>query len=232
MICRSYPFEISIPEAHPKGANFKSGRKRREGPTLANPQPRTPQLSWQQLELWVRLAQDGHLPAWDVIIRHFYERVHRYIFKQVKDRTQAEDLTQEVFLGAFRRVAQVKHPRAFAAWLKTLTKRLVRQYHRHRVLQAFRASRFVGRVVFTPTDGWGALKVLEHQEEVQTLRTALNCLRGADRQAVERYYFEGQTLREMSLVFGCPIGTLKRRLHAARSRLRKHLQTQRALKPS
>ena len=51
----------------------------------------------------------------------------------------------------------------------------------------------------------------------------LNRLREMDRRTLIAFYVEGQSLKEMSDEFDSPIGTIKRRLHTARNRLRKEL---------
>ncbi|MEI8021607.1 MAG: sigma factor-like helix-turn-helix DNA-binding protein, partial [Schlesneria sp.] len=51
----------------------------------------------------------------------------------------------------------------------------------------------------------------------------LKRLRSLDRQTLVAFYFEGQSLIEMSDRFRSPVGTIKRRLHTARIRLREEL---------
>ena len=55
---------------------------------------------------------------------------------------------------------------------------------------------------------------------MQQLRSGLERLGVMDRETLWAFYFEGQSLKEMSVVFDSPIGTIKRRLHTARHRLR------------
>jgi RNA polymerase sigma-70 factor (ECF subfamily) len=51
----------------------------------------------------------------------------------------------------------------------------------------------------------------------------LSKLRDLDRRTLIAFYVEGQSLKQMSDKFESPIGTIKRRLHTARNRLRKEL---------
>ena len=51
----------------------------------------------------------------------------------------------------------------------------------------------------------------------------LSRLRDLDRRTLIAFYVEGQSLKQMSDEFASPIGTIKRRLHTARNRLREEL---------
>ena len=60
-------------------------------------------------------------------------------------------------------------------------------------------------------------------EQAEQVRAGIRQLRKLDRETLEAFYFEGQSLKEMSDRFSSPVGTIKRRLHTARSRLREVL---------
>jgi RNA polymerase sigma-70 factor (ECF subfamily) len=62
----------------------------------------------------------------------------------------------------------------------------------------------------------------EREDQVQR---GLNRLPDLDRDTLLAFYFRGQSLIEMSDQFQSPVGTIKRRLHVARKRLAKELQT-------
>jgi RNA polymerase sigma-70 factor (ECF subfamily) len=61
-------------------------------------------------------------------------------------------------------------------------------------------------------------------EQRSSLLRGLYRLKALDRATLEAFYIRGQSLRQMSLHFETPIGTIKRRLHVARKRLRRQLE--------
>lgn len=60
-------------------------------------------------------------------------------------------------------------------------------------------------------------------EKADQVRSGLDRLGDIDRRTLVAFYFDGQSLREMSRQFASPVGTIKRRLHTARNRLRDEL---------
>src|SRR5205807_1081480 len=71
--------------------------------------------------------------------------------------------------------------------------------------------------------GLGPLDRLVQSEEAAELHRGLERLREIDRATLEAFYLRGQSLKQMSRDFATPVGTIKRRLHVARKRLRRQL---------
>ncbi len=67
------------------------------------------------------------------------------------------------------------------------------------------------------------LENLLRSEQAHQVRSGLQRLRELDRKTLIAFYFEGHSLKQMSDEFDSPIGTIKRRLHTARNRLRREL---------
>ena len=65
--------------------------------------------------------------------------------------------------------------------------------------------------------------VLTH-ERARHVQSGLRQLGRMDRETLEAFYVDGQSLVEMSDRFDAPVGTIKRRLHVARKRLARHVE--------
>ena len=95
-------------------------------------------------------------------------------------------------------------------------------------------NRIVRRVPDTPTgpealdaacvEDETPLAVVLAGERRAQLRAGLARLRDLDRETLEAFYVQGQSLIEMSNAFDAPLGTIKRRLHVARKRLAKQME--------
>ena len=164
----------------------------------------------------VRSAQTGDREAFDRLIDRFEPVVLAMCLRRLRNRADAQELCQEVFLQALRKLDQLHDPRCFAGWLRTIAARMAinRAVRRGPVTTVEPAVVAADCIEFeTPL---GTLLARERRSQV---RLGLGRLRRMDRETLEAFYFQGQSLREMSDEFQSPVGTIKRRLHVARKRL-------------
>jgi RNA polymerase sigma-70 factor (ECF subfamily) len=176
--------------------------------------------TWETIDL-VRAAQEGDREAFGVLVQRFESSVFGIALRRLRNRTEALELTQDVFIQAYRKLSQLREPERFAGWLKRITVRLainraVRRPPEFAQDPTLLGARDCPRA--TPLDA------LLTGERADQLRVGLKRLRDLDRKTLLAFYFEGQSLIEMSDRFASPIGTIKRRLHTARIRLRDELQ--------
>ncbi len=182
-------------------------------------------LPAKELELLVAYARQGSRPAWEILASSFYGRVHKYLLHHLGDSVEAEDATQEVFLQAIRHLHQLRISRLFPAWIKAIARRTLRRY-RHRTRGKGSAPGYLSswekNDISSPIPA--PPEIVDQKELAQQVRTAVATLGSLDRQTIEAYYFAGESLGEMSRRLGCPLGTVKRRLHTARRRLAQQLE--------
>ncbi|MEZ6042907.1 MAG: sigma-70 family RNA polymerase sigma factor [Planctomycetaceae bacterium] len=179
-------------------------------------------MSARTLNETVIAAQNGDREAFDELVLQFESRVFGIVMQRLRNTAEADEVVQEVFLRAFRKLSQLNEPDRFAGWLCQIATRLS-------------INRAVRRPNESPVEPetFEALQVapdnpfdhLLRQESIEQLRDGLNRLGDLDRETLWAFYFEGSSLKEMSDQFSSPIGTIKRRLHTARGRLKDVLGT-------
>ncbi len=81
-------------------------------------------------ELLVRRSQAGDRPAFEQLVRQTARLVYARIYLDTADRHRTEDLVQETFLTAWRRIGQVAEPAGFRTWLLTVAKTVTTDAHR------------------------------------------------------------------------------------------------------
>ena len=116
-----------------------------------------------------------------------------------------------------RKLGQLREPERFAGWLRQIAVRMsINKVVRRPKESAVEAETFdaVRADTFTPYDS------TVKKEEAAEVWTGLRRLKDLDRETLIAFYIEGQSLAEMSDSFRSPIGTIKRRLHTARNRLK------------
>ncbi len=174
------------------------------------------------LEYLVEAAQAGDREAFGELVTRFEGMVYSIAFRRLGNHAEAQELSQEVFVKAMQKIEQLEAPAAFGGWLRSITVRMSinRLVRRGPVLtaepQSLESSCVESR---TPLDAVLA------DERAQQVRGGLARLGAMDRSTLEAFYVRGQSLAQMSTSFAAPIGTIKRRLHVARKRLARQLET-------
>jgi len=140
--------------------------------------------------------------------------------RRLGNEAEAQELCQEVFIQAMRKIGQLRDPLCFGGWLRSIANRMaINRAVRTRPTLTLESDQTEPRYAEqeTPLD-----EVLA-QEERDQVRVGLTRLSDLDRDTLVAFYFRGQSLVEMSDEFDSPVGTIKRRLHVARKRLAKEL---------
>jgi RNA polymerase sigma-70 factor, ECF subfamily len=79
---------------------------------------------------WVREAKQGNRWAFNQLIDHFHKDIFRMVFYRIRSRPDAEDITQDIFLQAFKSIAQLKTIEYFKAWLYRIAVNRIRDFYR------------------------------------------------------------------------------------------------------
>ncbi len=168
----------------------------------------------------VRDAQAGDREAFGELVSMFQSTVYWTVMKRVRNTSEASELTQEVFMQALRKLPQLRELERFAGWLRQIAVRMSINRMTRRPQETTCLSDNCSGV---ESESTGPLEDLLREEQASHIRESLGRLREIDRQTLIAFYFKGHSLKEMSDEFASPVGTIKRRLHMARNRLRKEL---------
>jgi len=169
----------------------------------------------------VRAAQGGDRQAFGELFERFERHVMAIALRRLGDFGEAQELCQDVFIQAMKKIGQLREPEAFAGWLRSITNRMaINRLVRRPVDHAIESETLDYACVETRTPLADALA----GERAREVRKGLKQLRRLDRETLVAFYVRGQSLIEMSDAFDAPVGTIKRRLHVARKRLAKHVE--------
>ncbi|MBI3464655.1 MAG: sigma-70 family RNA polymerase sigma factor [Planctomycetes bacterium] len=164
----------------------------------------------------VLAAQTGDREAFGELVERYQRAVFGLALRRLGNYAEAQELTQEVFVQALRKIDQLREPGAFGGWLRSIATRMsINRSVRRGPESSLEPEALEGSCadVETPLD-----RVLARERQTQ-VRAGLRRLRALDRQTLVAFYVKGRTLIEMSDEFDSPVGTIKRRLHVARKRL-------------
>ena len=169
----------------------------------------------------VRAAQRGDRRAFGELATRYERAVYTVVFRRLANHAEAQEVSQDVFVQALRKIGQLRDPRCFGGWLRSIANRLaINRAMRRRPLVTGRPETLEA----TCADRETPLTVLLGRERRHQVHQGLGRLRALDRETLVAFYFQGRSLVEMSEKFASPVGTIKRRLHVARKRLAKELE--------
>jgi len=168
----------------------------------------------------VEASQAGHKGAFGELVSRFEQMVYAVCHRRLGNHTEAQEVTQDVFIKAYEKLDQLQQPAAFPGWLRSIAVRQsINRFTRRAPCVAVEPE-----LLDAPDHRNSAPldSLLAHEREDQ-LYAGLKNLEKLDRSTLEAFYLQGQSLLEMSAAFSAPVGTIKRRLHVARKRLANEL---------
>ena len=84
----------------------------------------------------VMQAREGNRPAFERLIDHYQGDIYRLIYYRIRSRVDAEDLTQDVFVRAYRNISRIREPLKFRSWLFTIAVNRVNDYLRKKKVRS------------------------------------------------------------------------------------------------
>jgi RNA polymerase sigma-70 factor (ECF subfamily) len=165
----------------------------------------------------LRRAQNGEAAAFSQMVELHAKPVWRCARVLCGDDHEAEDLAQETFVEAWRSLQRFDGRARFSTWLYGIL--------RHRFLKSRRKRRPVieedveraGR----PSRETEPLAAAAQAEEATLVLAALAVLPDEHRAVLELRFYADASLAEIATLLGCPLGTVKSRLHHGLEKLRR-----------
>jgi RNA polymerase sigma-70 factor (ECF subfamily) len=157
----------------------------------------------------VAAARKGDIAAFETLVRRYQGDVWRLVRHLLHDRSSADDVTQEVFLRAYRFLPRYRGESKFSTWLFSIA--------RNSVVDELRRTSRRKRL----TDTLGGERAPAHGEPsiAIEIREALAELPMELREPVVLIDIFGMAYSEVASVLGVPEGTIKSRMHRARELL-------------
>lgn len=168
------------------------------------------------------------------LVRRCHRQAYNIAYRLAGNHADAEDLTQEAFVRAFRFFGRYNRDMPFENWLyRIISNVFVDELRRRPKLRTQSLDQPVAPVKGgsevlpeVADDTADPERLLFHGELDEPLQHSLNMLPHEFRQAVILADIEGLSYEEISEVMGCSLGTVRSRLHRGRKLLRNRLREQ------
>ena len=185
-----------------------------------------------ELATLVKEAKDGRLEAFNRLVAEYQAPVYNLAFRMLTDPTMAEDVAQDTFVAAFRKL-HTFHTGNFRAWLMRIATNSCRDHLRSpRVRRSVSLEALEESPSFAvPDTGESPEAHVLRRELAGIIQETLGRLPADQRLAVILVDVQEYSYGEAAQIMGVPIGTVKSRLSRGRLTLRDHLLAQRELLP-
>ena len=172
------------------------------------------------------MSDRPEIPAFDQLLRPHMQGLYRFAFRLAGDKTEAEDLFQDVLTKVFLRLDELAEIDVLRTWLnRVMFNHFIdnrRKYARQRMVMV-EESHLPEETVDSLQGSGSPDQDAEREDNIIQLETALARLSDEHRLLLLLHDVEGYKLSEIHDVTGVPVGTIKSRLHRARARLREFL---------
>jgi RNA polymerase sigma-70 factor, ECF subfamily len=176
-------------------------------------------------------AKGGDVRAFEALVRRYERWVFTLALRMVGDRADAEDMAQEVFLKAYRGLPGFRGGSRFSTWLYAIASHHCLNYLASRDVRARRARRVDSPAgahgeAATPAvdrvadESPGPDAALERRDLRRMIQSALACLTEEHRIVLILRDIHGMAYGEIAENLGVELGTVRSRLHRARTELK------------
>ena len=179
----------------------------------------TPSESTEQLVLLVEDAKAGNRQAFARLADRFHEDVFRMVYYRIRSRTDAEDITQDVFLKVFQKISGIKESAKFRGWLFSITLNRIRDFQRKKRFRSlFKAedenleSHIHDRTGNDPSD---ALDQVLKKDFWRQVSLVMNKLSKMEKEVFLLRFFDHLSLNEIAGIMKKNESTIKTHLYRA-----------------
>ncbi len=170
----------------------------------------------------VERAQHGDKHAFELLVVKYQRRLRRLISRFVRDAAEAEDVTQEAFIKAYRALPGFRGESAFYTWLYRIGINTAKNY----LVALGRRAPTSSQYDFGEGEDFDEVSLLHDvstpenelmsKQVVEVVNASLSKLPDDLRTALTLREIEGLSYEEISEVMSCPIGTVRSRIFRAR----------------
>ena len=173
----------------------------------------------QEEQSLVRLAQKGDKDAFAQLYEAYFNKIYRYVVIKIGNRTEAEDMTQQVFLKAYQSIRSYKWKGVpFSAWLFRIAHNQIVDFYRKKSKRPT-----VRLEESTVVSSDNPLRTVESRFDIERLRTATFQLTSAQQEVISLRFAGGLAIAEVARTMGKSEGAVKALQHSAVAALRKVL---------
>ena len=171
------------------------------------------------MELIIAKVKNGDVAAFGVLVDEHKGMAFTLALRLLKSREDAEEVTQDSFLKAYKNIGQFKGDAKFSTWLYSIVYNTALTHLRKKRVKTTEIGDLSLENLLELSEPDQQWRRLQKEERSGHIKTALNKLRGDDQVAITLFYLNENSLQEICEITGWELSNVKVRLHRARKRL-------------
>ncbi|MBK8142803.1 MAG: sigma-70 family RNA polymerase sigma factor [Chitinophagaceae bacterium] len=167
----------------------------------------------------------GDHQAYAGLVNRYQNYVFTLTLRMVKNREDAEEVAQDVFIKAFKYLADFRGASKFSTWLYTIVNNTCISFLRKKKLEIHSLDNEKVFEVADSMDSGFRANLVEQKSRQSMVHNAIGLLGPDDAEIITLFYKSEQSLEEIAQILGLEVNTAKVRLHRARTRLKEKMET-------
>jgi RNA polymerase sigma-70 factor (ECF subfamily) len=167
----------------------------------------------------------GDQQAYSVLVNRYQNYVFTLTLRFTRSREDAEEIAQDVFVKAYRALADFKGNSKFSTWLYTIVNNTCITFLRKKKLDTYSLDHEKVFEAAAGRDSGMTANLVEQKSKQVMVNKAIAMLGPDDAEVITLFYKAEQSLEEIAGILGIETNTAKVRLHRARTRLKEKMET-------
>jgi len=172
----------------------------------------------------ISLVLKGDHNAYALLVERYKSYVFTLTLRFIKSREDAEEVSQDIFIKAYRSLADFKGTAKLSTWLYTIVNTTCITFLRKKRLDVRSLDDERTFEVADSQDSGFRANQVEQKSRQNMVNQAISMLNADDAEIITLFYKNEQSLEEISQILGLEVNTAKVRLHRARRRLKEKME--------
>jgi len=172
----------------------------------------------------ISLVLKGDHNAYALLVERYKSYVFTLTFRFIKNREDAEEVSQDIFVKAYRSLADFRGMAKFSTWLYTIVNTTCITFLRKKRLDVKSLDDERTFEVADSQDSGFRANQVEQKSRLNMVNRAIAMLSPDDAEIITLFYKNEQSLEEIGQILGVEVNTAKVRLHRARTRLKEKME--------
>lgn len=172
----------------------------------------------------IESVKQGDQSAYAELINRYQNYVFTIVLRYLPVREDAEELAQDIFIKAYRNLADFRGDSKFSTWLYTITTTSCLSFLRKKKMETHSLDNETIMARAEQVESGLHANQIEVKSRLNMVNKAISLLNADDAQVITLFYRGEQTLDEIAHILGLETNTVKVRLHRARQRLKEKME--------